>query len=1390
MLQIRQFNQHFSIRKTDEFSKPRIIPLEKLQIPRGSVLHTVDLDQVVLAPPSTLPYFKELEKPAQVRHHFRLATDGITGKPIPVPVQGQERSILAYHRENRTFRRLQTDELVRRDERTLLIENYTPMLPHYRYADTQLSWYDRLHNVMVTIAQQMKYDTAEYTRQNYYILNTGSMLPAFDKFRNTYSDRIKTRLEHFRSFDLLWLLELFTWAIGEQELSVFSGMDFSQLSRMNFIIVHNTGFTVMNMGVIERMRKDAGGRLPNDQMARTFYKLLVQVLTRNPDPVAVIDFVSPSGEEVTVSEPAQVIEENIDGLDDNDDIADLEMVEDDDQFDEKQDLVIQEKVEDVKPTTITVEKAIDHGQIIKNEVERLAEAGRLSVKAYTFLNEASERFVSLPNPYDKTGKQTYGEAMAYTEKDLEVKPVTLVKDTTVTDESWTQNTTDAMTKKYNRTMLPKDILGAVASSQRLGLVIHNHTMEKEIAVTGNVEHHTLRLQPVGGEPVTVRFSVPALTEDGTWVANGTEYTMRRQRVDVPIRKVNFDTVALTTAYGKNFVSRSEKAVNDYGRWLTNAIITRAVDPKNTEITDAKLANVFNPELTLPRQYTMVARRVSSFNAIGYRWNFEHAKRESFFGEAVVKDLEKKELVPVATGRSGVLGMDSHSQVYRVKGDLMEPLGTLADTLGIEQVKAPREVTELSIMGQSLSLGFVFSFYLGLTGMLKHFGIRYEVLPPGQRVDKTTFDSVIRLADAKIVVMCDNDKQRMIVNGLDKYLKHLVMYTESEVEREDIYLNLIRDADSLTPRYVNELKQMRAAFVDDMHARILRQMGEPETFIGLLERSNELLQTDHSKPEINRDEMMFIGNQRIAYHVYTAMVRAMRNYQNAPGSSRKFELTQDMVWGAINSDPSVLLAPGANPIQNIKEKDVITMGGTGGRNRKTMVYHTREFQPSDLGVISGNTVDNGDVGITAFATANPGFDTVDGLGSTRDPKELNPGQLLSFVDGLVPDTLMDDAKRQNFVGIQLGSAMACVGATSLPYRTELEKLVAHRTSVKHARVIEQPGKITEVSDDHIKIKYEDGTEASFELGRWFGAHEGSNYPHTLVTDYKVGDKLPAQAVITYNEQHFERDLIDRHQVNWKNGIVGWMALIEGEEVIEDSNAISERASKLMQADVTKMKEVTIGFNQNVMEILKEGDHVEVDSILCTFNDNLSGEVEGFSAEAAATLYELSSFAPRAGLRGHVDKIEVVYHGDIEDMTPSVASLVQKYDRVRKKRAVALAKDDIPTSGSVNGDYRVEGVPLAYQNVVVKFYITHRVDMAAADKLVLANQLKTTVYQVMPGENHTENGDPIDFKFGRTSVDARIVGSVIKIGTTNGCALKGGDWVGRILDGEAPPKLPSV
>ncbi|ENZ4827724.1 hypothetical protein ACGLDM_004818, partial [Salmonella enterica subsp. enterica serovar Braenderup] len=68
------------------------------------------------------------------------------------------RQIFQYHRNNRRIRRMIEDGVVRSDPKVLLIENYTPMLPHYFYPDTLMSWYERLHNIQLLITNQMKTD--------------------------------------------------------------------------------------------------------------------------------------------------------------------------------------------------------------------------------------------------------------------------------------------------------------------------------------------------------------------------------------------------------------------------------------------------------------------------------------------------------------------------------------------------------------------------------------------------------------------------------------------------------------------------------------------------------------------------------------------------------------------------------------------------------------------------------------------------------------------------------------------------------------------------------------------------------------------------------------------------------------------------------------------------------------------------------------------------------------------------------------------------------------------------------------------------------------------------------------------------------------------------------
>lgn len=1358
-LLLKQFNRRFTLRRLPQYGDPRIANLPDLRLPRGSILHHFPLRNDTIGPPNTLSYLSELEKNARVRHHKDLASIGTIGKPIKVPVQGQDKAILEYHRNNRNLRRYTDDTVIESDPKVLLIENYTPIIPHHRYPDTLLSWYERLYNYLITILQQLSEDSKKYNRQNYIVVELGDTLPAYAKFLKAMKGRTNDKLKDFNDGTLtpLWLLELFGFFSGQITNSVFSELEIYQLRRINFIFTHNSGFANFNLGEIIGWSKVNDGAISEDQMGRRFYASLVKLMTTAPE--VGNDEVSPDD---TVSLSDEDINAEID-IDDSEFEEEIKRFEEtiDSEADDEQDISVAKPV-DVKPTTIVVEDVIKHEDVVLKEVEKLAEAGVISAKRYNVIKESATNIDRLPNPYDPKSKLSYREAMTVTAEDMHVEPLVLSDSDTILDKSWAVNYTDAQAKKYNKTVLQKDILSAVASAQRLNIVIHDHKVEKNITATGNYELHRIKLQPFGGEPQTVYFQIPMLDEDGYWTANGVKYTMRPQRVDKPIRKVDFDTVSMTTGYGKNFVTRSDKVVNDRGTWLGNQLVAMGIGDSK-EITDIHISNSFDPLIELPREYTTVSRRVSGFKAKGFTWNFDHAQIPKVFDQKVVDKLAKDKLIPVARGVKGVIAMDMQSQLYLVNGDKMESLPRLVEYLGIDQSKEPHEVSELSLMGTTIPLGLIFSYYFGLRGMLDTFNVRYEVVAAGTRTTNTESDMVIRLADSKYIIHFDNDEQRLVVNGLRKYLKHMVRYTEGELENEDVYLNLIAE-DGLNAKYLKELTRMRNGYVDDMHERKLKAMGEPTTFVGLLRRANEMLTSDHSRPEINADDMMLLGNQRIAHHVFNGLVKASRNYDNQLGSNRKFELTNSMIWGAINEDPSVLTVQEANPVQSVKEKDVVTVGGTGGRKRITMVERTRKFDKSDLGIMSGDTVDNQDAGATTFRSASPIMQNIDGFTAPRDVNEMEMANLLSFIVGMSPGASHDEDKRRNFINIQYGSAQATMGNVCTPYRTGVEQLLAHRTSSMHARVADEELKVVEVTDKYITVKDKKGNIQNHPIGLWFGNHEGGTYQHENVTKWKKGDTIPARSIITYNKNHFEVDMFNPTQVNFKNGVPATIAFIEGEPVFEDSSAIHIDLANKLKAPKTSVKTVELEGNNNLYTILGEGAEVGVDTVLCTFADYEMDADDGeISSKAAAALANLDMQSPKAKVKGQIMKVEVYYHGDLEDFNPSLQKIAKASDKRMKEASIANNGLYAP-SGQVDGSFRIEGKPLPYGSMAIRFYITSIVPMSGGDKGVIANQMKTTIQYTYTDRAYTEGDITIDGYFGRVGVEARIVYSLHEIGTT--------------------------
>lgn len=291
-------------------------------------------------------------------------------------------------------------------------------------------------------------------------------------------------------------------------------------------------------------------------------------------------------------------------------------------------------------------------------------------------------------------------------------------------------------------------------------------------------------------------------------------------------------------------------------------------------------------------------------------------------------------------------------------------------------------------------------------------------------------------------------------------------------------------------------------------------------------------------------------------------------------------------------------------------------------------------------------------------------------------------------------------------------MAADGYQASPLRTGYEQVIAHRVDGIFANVAPQPGKVAKVTSSAITVSYKDGTNQSYPLGREFGISVGTVIPHQLTTDYKEGDTIKQGDVVTYNSGYFEPSVYTNGQVAWKPGLIARTAIMESSYTIEDSSAISMELADRLSVSVSDKKPITVRFDQTISSMIKVGDAVELDTPLCIIEDDYIAKGNLFSDMSEEQLRYLQAEIPRAGVVGVVEKIEVFYHGDTDEMSESLRALALASDRRRRTAAKELGTDY--TSGKVDQSLRIKGQGLELNHAVIFVYITYREGMGIGDK----------------------------------------------------------------------------
>lgn len=328
------------------------------------------------------------------------------------------------------------------------------------------------------------------------------------------------------------------------------------------------------------------------------------------------------------------------------------------------------------------------------------------------------------------------------------------------------------------------------------------------------------------------------------------------------------------------------------------------------------------------------------------------------------------------------------------------------------------------------------------------------------------------------------------------------------------------------------------------------------------------------------------------------------------------------------------------------------------------------------------------------------------------------------------------------------------------RTGYESVIGMRTSEMFAKVAKEDGEVIGINEKGITVRYKSGKEQGYPLGILYGRAEGSTYPHTLVTDLKVGQKFKKDDYLTYNTSYFQKDPILPGGMVYKGSLMARVALVELPETYEDSSTISQTLSERLRAKTTKVKEYTVSFKQNVTSVVKVGQKLRPEDILMEIEDEITASDNSFSSGSLQILSDRSKNAPRAGYVSVVSDIEVIYHGQLDDMSASLKELTIKSNKAKateaKSRLLPVA------TGQTDSEFTVDGVPLAANKAVIRIYLNISDSASTGDKVVYGAQLKSVIGEVMPYVMRTGGGDVVDVKMGAKSFSNRIVRSFMMVG----------------------------
>lgn len=1090
LLTLDRFVREYCVRKKDQLTNPPVHDIKNFILPRNAQLHfteqEVDGSVGILANNPMIQYNDK----GKVVSEFIVGYKNDKAGGFKKVTKDPKEQIREYFRVNKTIVNGMHSKSATLLDKNLVVTNYGLMEAGITYFNNQYAWWNRFQNRWATIFENIVEAVKSNRREHFIVIDIPNIFPSVAQLKRFQQGDDNEIVRKIANSERMIIAQFWNWfsqsakTLVPRDPRVLERMYFVFRFHDKWMVMNPN-----LLRSFVKSSDNSRGSFTEIQMQKKFLVMLLTMIYGSVDNMVFddVDDVADNSAPIEEEEQIEARRETIDdtakyqGSFNNDDAGVkselakafdkvIVEVEEKDEFAEiqaKRDKKIDKLLDSLEDVNINVveateeidapeqslvrddegekitasidraevvidykeysPKVINHEEMFKDKLKAHVLKGAVTPQQMRRLEKMSSKYKELPDPLTGTG--SLEKAAIIDPQDLIISKDKKFVDSInmVADESMLKSTLLEMDKKYINNVMQKDIYNAVLAVQRRGIAVQNYQIKRVKKLGDEYDVHSIKLVPVEGEPSTINFKVPVVDDFGVFQSRGVKNRMKRQRTDVPIRKVSHDEVALTSDMSKMFVERSQFSAYSSERWLRGQLVELA-SPElkirwggsssevedNVSVKDKDEKAKVNLSKRTPLLYSQLARSISSIEYKGYVFFFDANKLVENFGDEVVEafDSTRGTQILVGKGKNSLLVLTNAGILHECSIDQEKnvEIGSLEEFLGLDLSKKPTDCADVSMLTKHIPLGVLLGYYIGLGNLLKTLNVEHQFIPKGTRgvsVDKGHV--AIKFADGTLLVNVRGKyKAQLIIAGFNRYKNFIKEFSMYEFDKPNVYGTVFAQA-GLPARFQREFNILRDMWVDPITEATLKEMGEPTDFVLLLMRAAELLEFDQHPPEMDRAYQRDRGYERVSGFVYKEMIEAIRAFDSNPIKSRaKVSMNPEAVWMDIISDETTAPIEESNPIHNLKEAEVVVYRGAGGRGSRTMNAKARKFSRNAIGVDSEVTVDNGDAGTVRYLTANPNYNSLRGTINILDKFDSSVNSsCLNTSTLLAPGATLDD-----------------------------------------------------------------------------------------------------------------------------------------------------------------------------------------------------------------------------------------------------------------------------------------------------------------------------------------------------------------------------------------------